>query len=240
MAISKADFLAYEKPEIAPIYSYKAEIDITPTGQAPTWKALCAGLDNITEALNESIQQYFFLCGNGFAANYVTGMAPAVTLTGRRVIGDDAQDFIFSKKYVPMNGRDTHFRLTQTDQAGNTSIISANVTLVNLSEISGATTDGSAISVEIRFNGEPYVGDAWTDLVSVTQTLTACTSSFTADKIAKGESFTAYLTADQGKTIGTPTVTMGGVSVADAWNEDQGAITIASVTGAIVVTATAT
>ena len=161
MAISKADFLAYEKPELAPIYSYTAEIDTTPTANSPTWKALCAGIDNISEALNESIQQYFFLCGNGFAANYVTGMAPAVTLTGRRVIGDDAQDYIFSKKYTPMNGRDTHFRLTQTDQAGTKSVISANVTLVNLSDISGATTDGSAISVEVRFNGEPYVGDAW-------------------------------------------------------------------------------
>lgn len=161
MAISKADFLAYEKPEIAPVYSYKAEIDTTPTASAPTWKALCAGFDNISEALNESIQQYFFLCGNGFAANYVTGMAPAVTMTGRRVIGDDAQDFIFGRKYVPMNGRDTHFRLTQTAQDGTETVVSANVTLVNLSDVSGATTDGSACSVEIRFNGEPFVGDAW-------------------------------------------------------------------------------
>ena len=161
MAISKADFLAYEKPEIAPVYSYKAEIDITPAGQAPTWKTLCAGFDNIAEALNESIQQYFFLCGNGFAANYVTGMAPAVTMTGRRVIGDDAQDYIFGKKYTPMSGRDTHFRLTQTAQDGTTSIVSANVTLVNLPDISGATTDGSACSVEIRINGEPFIGDAW-------------------------------------------------------------------------------
>ena len=161
MAISKADFLAYEKPEIAPVYSYKAEIDITPAASAPTWKTLCAGFDNLTEALNESIQQYFFLCGNGFAANYVTGMAPAVTMTGRRVIGDDAQDYIFGQKYIPMNGRDTHFRLTQTAQDGTTSVVSANVTLVNLSDVSGATTDGSACSVEIRFNGEPFVGDAW-------------------------------------------------------------------------------
>ena len=240
MAISKSDFLAYEQPEITPIYSYKAEIDTTPAGTNRTWKDLCAGFDNIAEALNESIQQYFFLCGNGFATNYVTGMAPAITLSGRRVIGDDAQDYVFGVKYGVMNARKTHFRLTQTAQDGTTNIISANVTLVNLSDISGATTDGSACSVEIRFNGEPYAGDAWAELVSVTQNLTACASSFTADKIAKGDSFTAYLTADQGKTLATPTITMGGTSVSDAWNADQGAITIASVTGAIVVTATAT
>ena len=239
MAISKTDFLAYAKPELAPIYSYKAEIDTTPTGTNRTWAQICAGIDNITEALNETIQQYFFLCGNGFAANYVTGAAPAVTLTGHRVIGDTAQDYIFGKKYALGASRDTHLRLTQTNEAGTASVISANVTMVNLSDISGATTDGSACSVELRFNGEPFVGEAWAEVFSVTQTLTACTSSFTAATINKGDSFVAFLTADQGKTLGTPTVTMGGVSVADAWNADQGAVTIANVTGAITVTATA-
>lgn len=161
MAITKSDFLAYEKPELAPIYSYKAEIDTTPSATSPTWAGLCAGIDNISEALNETIQQYFFLCGNGFAANYVTGMAPAVTLTGHRVIGDAAQDFVFGKKYSLMGARDTHLRLTQTDEAGDATVISANVTIVNLSDISGATTDGSACSIELRFNGQPYLGDAW-------------------------------------------------------------------------------
>lgn len=239
MAIAKADFLAYEKPEIVPGYSYTAEIDTTPTGLSRTWKSLCAGIENIAEALNEQIQQYFFACGGGFAANYVTGMAPAITLTGRRVIGDDAQDYIFGQKYVPMTGRDTHLRLTRTAQDGSKSVISANVTLVNLSDISGAMTEGSACSVEIRFNGEPYIGDAWATIYSVTQTLTACTSSYTADTAVGGETFTAYLTAAEDKTLGTPTITMGGVAVADAWNADQGAITIANVTGAIVITATA-
>lgn len=161
MAITKTDFLAYEKPELAPIYSYTAEIDTTPDAAAPTWAKLCAGIDNLSEALNETVQQYFFLCGNGFAANYVTGMAPAVTLTGHRVIGDAAQDYVFGKKYSLMGARDTHFRLTQTDEAGTATVVSANVTMVNLSDISGATTDGSACSIELRFNGQPYSGDAW-------------------------------------------------------------------------------
>ena len=162
MAISKANFLAAEIPEISPLYSYKAEIDTTPTASSPTWKTLCAGFENITEALNEQVQQYFFLCGNGFAANYVTVMAPVITLTGRRVIGDDAQDYIFGQKYNPLAGRETNFRLSRTTADGTeTAIISAHVTLANISDISGATTDGSACSVEIRFNGEPFVGDAW-------------------------------------------------------------------------------
>lgn len=235
-----ADIKNYVKPEVAPLYSYSAEIDTTPTAASPTWATVCAGFDNIAEALNETVQQYFFLCGNGFAANYVTGIAPTITLSGRRIYGDAAQDYIFGKKYDLMAARDTHFRLSRTDAAGNTTaVISANVTLCNMTDVSGASNDASACSVEVRFNGAPYQGDAWAEAVSVTQTLTACTSSFTAVTTNKGEPFVAFLTPDQNKTLGTPTVTMGGVSVADAWNDDQGAITIANVTGAIAITATA-
>lgn len=161
MAIDKATFLAASVPDVVPVYHYTAEIDTTPGGNARTWAALCAGINNLTEALNETVQQYFFLCGHGFAANYVTGLAPAFTLTGVRVVGDAAQDYIFGKKYATMGERSTNFRLTRTDEDDNTEVISAHVTMANMTEISGATTDGSAISVELRFNGEPYIGDAW-------------------------------------------------------------------------------
>jgi hypothetical protein len=157
-----ADIKNYTKPEVAPLYTYSAEIDTTPEAQAPTWATVCAGFDNISEALNETVQQYFFLCGNGFAANYVTGIAPTITLSGRRIYGDTAQDYIFGKKYDLMTARDTHFRLSRTDASGvKSAVISANVTLCNMTDVSGASNDASACSVEVRFNGAPYQGDAW-------------------------------------------------------------------------------
>ena len=161
MGISKSDFLAASAPEVAPVYSYKVEIDTTPSGVSRTWAELCAGINNLSEALNETIQQYYFLCGHGFAANYVTGIAPAITLTGVRAVGDTAQDYIFGLKYSLMGDRNTNLRITRTDEDASTDIISAHVTIGALTEVSGATTDGSAISIELRFTGEPYAGDAW-------------------------------------------------------------------------------
>ena len=154
--------LATNIPNVAPVYDYKLEIDTTPTESAPTFKTVCAGINNLAESLNEQIQQYFFLCGHGFATNYVTGLAPAITLTGVRVVGDDAQDYIFGfdTKYGTGSARETHLRLTRTS-GDNSEIISANVTLCNITDIGGGTTDGSAVSVEIRFNGAPFEGDAW-------------------------------------------------------------------------------
>lgn len=149
-------------PNVSPIYNYKIEIDTTPAGNSRTWAQVCAGFNNIAEALNETVQQYFFLCGKGFAANYTTGMAPAYTLTGVRVIGDTAQDYIFGfdVKFGTMAARETHMRLTR-DPDGTPEIISANVTLCNITDIGGGTTDGSAVSVEIRLNGAPVEGNDW-------------------------------------------------------------------------------
>ena len=237
------DVANYVKPEIVPVYKYTAEIDITPKGPARTWAPLCAGFNNISEAMNETIQQYFFLCGSGHAVNYVTGMAPSMTMAGVRVIGDAAQDFMFNSKYTLMSSRDTHFRITRTAENGDKHIISANVTFCNMSDISGATTDGSAISVEMRFNGAPYLGDAWAGAATayvVTQSLLNVNSSFVGDSVASGSAFSTTLTAETGYTFASVVVSMGGVDItADAYNAVTGEVTIASVTGNVTITATA-
>lgn len=76
---------------------------------------------------------------------------------------------------------------------------------------------------------------------SVTQTLSHVTSSFTGSQAASGSAFTATLTEQIGHTIGTVTVTMGGTDVSStAYDDETGVITIVEVTGAIVITASAT
>lgn len=144
------------QPNLLAVYGIQCEINTDPANSTEEWTELCAGFDNITEALNEVIQQYFFLCNEGFANNYVTGMAPVVTLTGYRILGDKAQEFIFDKKYGTLQERETQLRLTRSTGTGNTTdVITCNVTMQNIQEFSGASTDGSAISVEFAFNGKP-------------------------------------------------------------------------------------
>ncbi|MBO5971356.1 MAG: hypothetical protein J6S14_23020 [Clostridia bacterium] len=166
-----------------------------------------------------------------------------MTLAGVRVIGDTAQDYLFSKKYTLMSTRDTHFRITRTAEDGTKSVISANVTFCNMSDISGGTTDGSAISVEIRFNGEPYLGDAWSGAAVsyvVTQNLTGCTSSYTGATVVGGTALNATLTADADYTLSDSgvVVTMGGVDIT-AEVLSSGVISIAAVTGDVVINAVA-
>ena len=147
--------MAYSK--LITMYNLTASINTAASGATAVYSELADGIDNIAEALNEVVQQYFFLKDNGFAQNHVTGMAPAWTLTGRRVLGDAAQEFIFGNKYGLDTERQTTFKLEYTNASNATVSITVPCTICNIQEFSGATTDDAAISFEIRFDGQPTV-----------------------------------------------------------------------------------
>lgn len=74
---------------------------------------------------------------------------------------------------------------------------------------------------------------------TVTNTLTNATNSNSAARVNKGASYSATIRANSGYELGSVTVTMGGTDIS-ASAVSGGVITIASVTGNIVITATAT
>lgn len=79
------------------------------------------------------------------------------------------------------------------------------------------------------------------DKYTVTQTLSHATSTFSGTKVNKNSALTITLTADAGYELTTPTVTMGGTDItAAAWDDTTSKITIAHVTGDVVITETAT
>ena len=136
------------------VHSVKMSIDTTPGGQSETWSEVRVGFDNMQEALNEVVQQYKFLSDEGFGRSRVTGMQPVWTLSGRRIWGDAAQDFIFSKKYGLGAERETQGKVEYV-AGGYEYTITFDCTFANLQEIGGATEENSAITVEIHVDGKP-------------------------------------------------------------------------------------
>ena len=84
-----------------------------------------------------------------------------------------------------------------------------------------------------------YVPSGSSNIYTVTQTLTKCSSSYTAPTIQGGADFVCEITPDSTYTISSVAVTMGGTTVTGAYNADTGFVTVGNVTGAIVVTASA-
>lgn len=77
-----------------------------------------------------------------------------------------------------------------------------------------------------------------TQAYTITNTLTNVTNSNTATSITSGSSYSGTLTADTGYNIDTVTVTMGGTDITST-AYSGGSISIANVTGDIVITASA-
>lgn len=180
-------------------YGVELEIDTTPFASARTWAPVCDGFNNLTEALNEQVQEYFFLCGKGFGSDEVTGIHPVISLTGVRKVGDAAQDFIFGNRLNLMEGRKTNLRLSMANADGTVTRYTNRVTMKNVSSFGGATTDGAAVTVDFSFNGRP-----------ITETLAASTA-LTVNSVAG---------AAAGQTVITvvPTFPDAGCKFVYAWD----------------------
>lgn len=197
-------------------YGVELEIDTTPFAASRTWVPVCDGFNNLTEALNEKVQEYYFLCGKGFGSDEVTGIHPVLSLTGVRKIGDAAQDFIFGNRLNLMEGRKTNLRLSLANADGTVTRYTNRVTMKNVSSFGGATTDGAAVSVDFSFNGRP-----------LTETIAASTA-LTVSSVAGTAAGTTVLTVvptfpDAGCKFvyaygdNAPTATNG--SVLTGWND---------------------
>lgn len=180
-------------------YGVELEIDTTPFASARTWAPVCDGFNNLTEALNEQVQEYFFLCGKGFGSDEVTGIHPVISLTGVRKVGDAAQDFIFGNRLNLMEGRKTNLRLSMANADGTVTRYTNRVTMKNVSSFGGATTDGAAVTVDFSFNGRP-----------ITETLAASTA-LTVNSVAGAASGQTVLTV-------VPTFPDAGCKFVYAWD----------------------
>ena len=123
-------------------------------GAAGTWTyaKLCKGIESMEFNENEQNQQYFFLCGEGFAHNETTGAAPELTVSGRRIVGDAAQDYIAGKQFELGTERNSSVKIIAEGQQ-----IICDCTIGNITSFGGSTLDVNAFGCTLRFNGKPTV-----------------------------------------------------------------------------------
>ena len=135
-----------------PVWANQIEIGTSKTGDTWTYSKLCKGITEMTFTPNEQIQQYFFLCGEGFAHNETTGGAPEITVNGRRIVGDAAQDYIASKQFALGPDRVTSVKITAE---GN--VITCDAVIANVTSFGGQTRDVNAFGCTLRLNGKPTI-----------------------------------------------------------------------------------
>ncbi len=138
-----------------PVWVNTIEIGTSKTGDTWTYSRLCKGIEGMTFNSNEQNQQFFFLCGEGFAHNEITGGAPELSITGRRVVGDAAQDYIAGKQFALGEERNSSVKITAEGK-----VITCDCSIGDVVSFGGNSLDVNSFGCTIRFNGEPTVTNA--------------------------------------------------------------------------------
>ena len=87
--------------------------------------------------------------------NETTGAAPELTITGRRIVGDAAQDYIAGLQFKLGSERRTSVKITAEGK-----VITCDCTIGAITSFGGQALDVNSFGCTIRFNGKPTVTDA--------------------------------------------------------------------------------
>ena len=147
-------------PNLNPEWVIKMSIGTSATSATPpvwTYSPLCAGIESISPSVNEQNQQAFYMCGLGGANNEVTGIAPEYAVSGHRVIGDAAQDYIAGLRYKLGQDRKSSLKVEIYDHETLVETITADCTITDIVDFGGNATDLVPFSCTLRVNGIPTV-----------------------------------------------------------------------------------
>ncbi len=212
------------------VWATKVEIGTSKDASgAWVYSELCEGIENFEEDVGSQNQQYFFMCLKGYADNEATGLAPQFTVSGRRVYGDAAQEYIWGLKYELGNTRKTSLRVSVTDPSGIVPVvhtITCGATILDIVTIGGAATDNSPFNFTLAINGKPAL-ESTPQLGALTVTSTAGESGKTVlsvtPALGAGNSY-VYKTGE------TVTLPVAGTVVA-GWTEWDGSAPITATNG---------
>ena len=145
--------------ELNPVWAdSKIEIGVSATSATPpvwTYARLCKGIKGMQPNFNENVVTEQYLCGEGFAHNEVTGMAPQIQITGDRVEGDTAQDYIAGLQFKLGGDRQSSVKITTGGK-----VITCDCVITDIVVIGGNSVELKPFNCTIRLNGKPTITDA--------------------------------------------------------------------------------
>lgn len=134
----------------------KLEIDISSNKSIDdvskaTWKPLAAGITGMTPSAQETATTTAYFDGEGFSEHNVTGKSLQFQITGQRLEGDEAQDYIAGK--FTAIGDELRTLARWTDTQGNTLVFVA--TLQAIVPFGGNANVNQTFSFTLAANGRP-------------------------------------------------------------------------------------
>lgn len=137
-------------------FKNKLEIDVSGNSsleevEDTNMEVLAAGISEITPAADDTTDATPYWDGEGFTDTEVTGKNITFAITGNRVFGDPAQDYVASKFLAIGDALRTVTRWT--DPKGNQ--VEAVATLTAIVPFGGAANAKQTFSFTLALNGKP-------------------------------------------------------------------------------------
>lgn len=135
---------------VYPVYENQFQVNVSDTSTA-SWKDI-ADMESFSVSIDNNVEEWTPFTTEGWTRRLMTGKSITITVTGKRNVGDDGNDFVaamFNK-----NGQDAQadFKWTFPD-GGVLEIDGAVVNVTNLG--AGDSTAVGALEFEIMSNGKP-------------------------------------------------------------------------------------
>lgn len=136
-------------------YQHIVEIDITPGSGRRTWAWVGPGIATIEKDNSETVDEASYYSNGGNTVKDVTGIAAKYNVSGHRLIGDPAQDYVASLEDSIGSARKTVYRIT--DPTGR--VIEADCTITDI-VMGGPNGDANGkveASYSINRDGDPRI-----------------------------------------------------------------------------------
>lgn len=142
--------MANETSGVYPVYENQFQVDVSNTSTA-SWKDI-ADMETFSVSIDNNVEEWTPFTTEGWTRRLMTGKSITISVTGKRNVGDDGNDFI-AGKYMA-NGRDAECNFKWTFPDGSTlEFAGAILNVTNMG--AGDSTNVAPLEFELMSNGKP-------------------------------------------------------------------------------------
>lgn len=137
---------------VYPVFENEFKIGVAGKASTPEQMKTIADLENFSVALDNNVQEWTPMTTQGWVRRLQTGKGFSITLSGKRNVGDEGNDYVAGLMFKSGQDVNSKFEWIMPD---GTSI--AFDCVVNISSAGGASTDVDVLEFEVMSDGAPTV-----------------------------------------------------------------------------------
>ena len=137
---------------VFPCYENQFKVDISNTS-TPSWKTI-ADCETFEVAFDNGVEEWTPFESEGWKRRLMTAKSVTITVSGKRNIGDDGDDFISGLSFANGQNAQAGFQWSFPDGT----VVTFSDAVFNVTKnLSGASTDVAPLEFEVMSNGKPTV-----------------------------------------------------------------------------------